>query len=152
MARKITISAIMAVALLAAAWGVLYVRNATPVVPTIGTEMAAEVDKPWVVKLHAQWCPVCMLTKGVWAKIEETYEDRVRFVVFDFTNEATTNASRVEAERLGLSSVFDEAGYATGPIIVLDGRTKEIRAWINGSLDVATYRAAVDEALESAGG
>lgn len=152
MARKIVVGALAAVVLLAAAWGVLYVRNTPPIVPTIATDTAAEIGEPWVVKLHAQWCPVCMLTKGVWAKVEDAYEGRVRFVVFDFTNEATTNASRAEAERLGLTRLFNEVGYATGPIIVLDSRTKDVRAWINGSLDVAAYRAAIDEALHAAGG
>lgn len=125
----------------------LYARNATPVVPGISSADAAVPGAPWVVKLHAQWCPVCMLTKGMWSEIEETYAGRVRFAVFDFTDEETTAASRAEAERLGLGAVFDAADSATGPILVLDGRTKEITAWIYGSRDFAEYRAAIDSAL-----
>jgi uncharacterized protein (UPF0333 family) len=79
----------------------LYARNATPTVPALATAEAAAPSASWVVKLHAQWCPVCMLTKA-------------------------------------------------GPILVLDGRSKSILAWINGSRDFADYRAAIDSALATA--
>jgi hypothetical protein len=67
--------------------------------------------------------------------------------VFDGTDEATTAATRAEAQRLGLGAFLEEAGFATGTIIVLDGRSKETLAWINGSRDFADYRAAIDSAL-----
>lgn len=128
----------------------LYLTNATPTVATISAADAAATDRPWVVKLHAQWCPVCMSTKRVWSEIEATYAGRVRLVVFDFTSEATTAASRAEAQRLGLTEFFDESGFVTGPIVVLDSSTREIRAWINGSRDFDEYRAAIDAALADA--
>ena len=91
-----------------------------------------------------------MLTKGMWSEIEQTYAGRVRLAVFDVTNEETSAASRAEAERLGLGYVFEEASFATGSILVLDGSSKKIVAWINGSRDFAEYRAAVDSALATA--
>jgi thiol-disulfide isomerase/thioredoxin len=148
--RKAVIAVVAVVAALVGTGAVLYARNATPVVPPIATAEAAALGSPWVVKLHAQWCPVCMLTKGMWSEIEHTYAGRVRLAVFDFTNEDTTAASRAEAERLGLEETFEDAGLATGPILVLDGRSKEVLAWINGSRDFADYRAAIDSALASA--
>jgi thiol-disulfide isomerase/thioredoxin len=128
----------------------LYLTNVTPKVPALSAAEAAATDRPWVVKLHAQWCPVCMLTKGVWASIEQTYTGRVRLVVFDFTDQETTAASRAEAARLGLTEFFAESGLATGPIVVLDSSTKEILAWINGSREFSEYSAAIDAALEDA--
>jgi thiol-disulfide isomerase/thioredoxin len=134
---------------LVATGAVLYARNTTPVVPPIAAAEAAAAGAPWVVKLHAQWCPVCMMTKGMWSEIETHYAGRVRRAVFDFTDEATTAATRAEAERLGLSAVLDEVGFATGPVVVLDGRTKEILAWLD-SRDFADYREAIDAALAAA--
>lgn len=148
--RKALVVTLAIVAVLIGAGALLYVRNATPLVPPIATADAAQAGAPWVVKLHAQWCPVCMLTKGMWSEIERAYAGRVRLAVFDFTDGETTAASRREAERLGLGAVFEEAGRATGPILVLDGRTKEIVAWINGSRDFAEYRTAIDSALAAA--
>ncbi len=150
--RRLLVFTLAAVVVLIGAGSFLYLRNATPVVPAIATAEASAPGSPWVVKLHAQWCPVCMLTKGMWSEIEQRYAGRVRLAVFDFTDEATTAATRAEAERLGLGHVLEEAGFATGTILVLDGRTKGIVAWISGRRDSAEYRAAIDAALAAAEG
>ena len=148
--RKILFYAVAIVALLAGVGTFLYARNATPTVPPITTAEATAAGAPWVIKLHAQWCPVCMLTKGMWSEIETTYADRVRLAVFDFTDVETMSASHAEAERLGLAAVFEEVRGSTGSIVVLDGRSREIAAWINGSRDFGEYRAAIDAALAAA--
>jgi thiol-disulfide isomerase/thioredoxin len=128
---------------------IAYRGNVAPTVPAVSAEEAAKTGKPYVVKLHAQWCPVCMLTKDVWSQIEKTYSGRVNLVVLDFTNDANSEASRAEATRLGLEQFFDEYSGATGTIVVLDGRTREVTASINGSRDFADYRTAIDAALRS---
>jgi len=144
--KTLLVVALLSVLLVAFA-GVMYVRNQTPAVPAISSAEAANPSKPYVVKLHARWCPVCMVTKAVWTQIEATYSTRVNLVVLDFTNQATTDASRAEAKRLGLETFFDANAGATGTIVVLDGRTKEVTASIHGSRDFAEYRAAIDAIL-----
>ena len=69
---------------------------------------------------------------------------------YDFTDAATTDASRAEAERLGLGKYFDEHSGWTGTISIVDGSTKEVAASIHGSRDFAEYRAAIDAALQNA--
>ena len=127
---------------------VLYMRNATPTVPAISAAEAAHPNKPYVVKLHARWCPICMLTKPVWSQVEATYSGRANLVVFDFTNQATTDVSKAEAKRLGLETFFDENAGWTGTIAILDGRSKEVSASIHGSRDFDEYRAAIDARLQ----
>jgi len=128
----------------------LYVTNATPHVPAVSPAEAARPTKPYVVKLHAQWCPICMMTKGVWASVQDTYAGRVNLVVFDFTNTDTTQRSQTEARRLGLESFFDEFSGVTGTVVVLDGSSKQVKSSIQGSRDFAQYRAAIDRALANA--
>ena len=147
--RKALVVTLAVVALLLGAGAVLYARNDAPVVPAIAAADAAAPGAPWVIKLHAQWCPVCMLTKGMWSEVERHYAGRVRFAVFDFTDEATTAATRMEAERLGLAAALDEVGFVTGPVVVLDGRTKNIVAWLDGR-DFTAYRDAIDSAIAAA--
>jgi thiol-disulfide isomerase/thioredoxin len=84
----------------------LYFWNATPAVPSVPAAEAVNPTRPYVVKLHAQWCPVCLTTTSIWSQIEAAYGNRVNLVVFDFTNEATTVASEAEARRLGLEQFF----------------------------------------------
>jgi thiol-disulfide isomerase/thioredoxin len=126
---------------------VLYVTNRAPSVPALTAREAAETDRPYLVKLHAQWCPVCMMTKDVWSELSVAYERRVRFAVFDFTNDTTTAASRVEAARLGLSAVFDEYVGETGTVLIVDGRSREVLDSVHGARELEPYHAAIDQAL-----
>lgn len=150
MIKRVLVVLFVLGAVLAAAGYAMYVGNPPPSVRPIAAADAAKAGKPYVVKMHAQWCPVCMVTKGVWSQIEQTYGTRVNLLVLDFTNDANTEASRAEAARLGLEKFFDEYSAATGTIVVLDGRTREVVASIKGSRDFADYRAAIDAALEQA--
>lgn len=147
MMKKTLIVAISVTLMLAAAGVMAYITNAAPTVQAISATEAAAAGKPYVVKLHAKWCPICMVTKGVWSQIDAAYAGRVNLLVLDFTNQANTDASRAEAARLGLDKFFDDYGGATGTIVVLDGRTKDVTASINGSRDFAEYRSAIDAAL-----
>jgi thiol-disulfide isomerase/thioredoxin len=147
MLRKALLALVVLTALLAGTGYSLYVTNVAPVVAPLSAEQAAN-GKPYVVKLHAQWCAVCMVTKKVWTEIEQTYAGRVNLLVLDFTTDANTQASRAEASRLGLDKFYEKFGGATGTVVVLDGR-KQVTASINGSRDFAEYRTAIDAALKS---
>jgi hypothetical protein len=126
----------------AVAW--LLVTNPAPVVPDSGDVPPAA---PVVVKLHARWCAICMATKGAWTEVQQAYAGRVRFVVFDFTSDTTTEVSRGQAARLGLEAVFNEYVGETGTVLVLDGTTRDVRHSLHGHRDSAQYRAAIDAVL-----
>ena len=126
----------------------LYITNAAPTPTAIGR--AHDPTRPYVVKLHAQWCPVCMATKSVWAQIESVYATRVNLVVFDFTSDATTETSRQKAKRLGLEAYFDDYVGATGTISVLAGGTRQEVTSIHGSRNFTDYRDAIEAALKDA--
>ena len=147
MIKKILLAvALLAVAVVAVA-SVMYVRNAAPTVPTISPVEAANPSRPYVVKLHAQSCPICMFTNTAWSQIAATFSGRATFVVFDFTNQATTETSRAKAKRLGLEKFFDENAGWTGTIAILDGRSKDVVKLIHGSRDFDEYRSAIDTTL-----
>lgn len=151
MKLKRTLGALCVAAFLLAGVGAfLFATNPTPSVAPISAEEAGRPGKPYVVKLHARWCPVCMLTKGVWAQVQETYAGRVHLLVLDFTNAETTARSRAEAQRLGLAAFFEEYAWATGRIVILDGQLKAVKADIKGDRNFETYRTAIDAALRGA--
>lgn len=148
MIKKTLIILASLAALLVASASALYLLNPTPIAQTISGDEAAASAKPYVVKIHARWCAVCMATKGMWSQIQDAYANRVHLLVLDVTNQETTDLSRAEAKRLGLEQFFDEYSGGTGTILVLDRRTKAVTASINGSRDFADYRVAIDAALE----
>jgi thiol-disulfide isomerase/thioredoxin len=126
----------------------MYFVNAAPVAPAISAAEASDPGRPFVVKLHSQWCHLCLITTQAWSQIEKEYAGRVNFLVLDFTDDQTTDASKAAAERVGLGRVFEESG-STGVVLVVDGRTKDVSASIAGSRNVAEYRAAIDNALSA---
>jgi hypothetical protein len=138
---------VAAIAGVAVAGAALIVTNPAPDVPVLSRAELAGPPRPFVIKLHARWCPVCMVTRDAWSTLRETYDGRVRFVVFDFTTAATTDASRAEAGRLGLDAVFEQYSGETGTVLVLEGGSKAVKHALHGTRDDAVYRAAVDGVL-----
>jgi hypothetical protein len=145
MIKKVLIIALSVTLVLVAVAVVMFTTNPAPKVDRISR---LESEKPCVVKLHARWCPVCALTRSVWSEIDSAYSSSVNLVVFDFTNGATTEASRTEAKRIGLDAFFEEHAGWTGAIAVLDGRTKKVLKVVEGRRPIAEYRAAIDSALK----
>lgn len=147
MIKKLLIgTAVALVAFIAGGW-LLYASNAPPATPPISTAAAADPNRPYIVKLHAQWCPICLVTKDVWSDLASEYAARANLVVFDFTDEASTSASEAEARRLGLGGFFAEHVGMSGAIAVLDGGSHELMALIGGNRSPAEYRAAIDASL-----
>jgi thiol-disulfide isomerase/thioredoxin len=146
MIKRIIVVSLALAAALAAGGFAMYYRNTAPVAPPISSAEASSPTRPFVVKLHARWCAVCMITTSVWSQIEKEYSGRVNLLVLDFTDDQTTEASRAAAERVGLGRVFEESG-STGVVLIVDGRTREVIASIAGSRDFDEYRTAIDAAL-----
>jgi thiol-disulfide isomerase/thioredoxin len=152
MLRKILIGTGVLIVVVAAGGYLLYVGNAAPAVAAVTPAQAADASRPFVVKLHAQWCPICLITKDVWYDLAGEYEGRANLVVFDFTDEASTAASRAEAERLGLGRFFAEYAGMSGAIAVIDGGSLATRAVLGGKLPPDDYRAAIEASLAAGGG
>jgi hypothetical protein len=145
--RKTIIGAGSVVAGLIALAGILYGANSPPAVPPVA---ASEVDvptKPFVVKLHARWCPVCMQTKDEWAQIAETYGSRANLFVFDSTSETTIAASQRQAAALGLDRILEDFHGASGMVLVINSGTREVQAILTGNQSFGSYQAAIDGAL-----
>ena len=124
---------------------------------TVGAQNAdgeggVAVTKPFVVKIHADWCGTCRMLEPTWSKIESEFGDRVHLVKLDVSDRAATEQSRAEAARLGLSGFFKEYGAATGTICVVDGETLEPVAIMRGETDLSKYREAVEKARATSSG
>ena len=150
MVKKILIGSGVVVAILATGGYLLYAGNVAPTVAAVSATAAADPSRPFIIKLHAQWCPICLVTKDVWSELAAQYEGQANLVVFDFTDEASTLASKAEANRLGLGAFFAEYEGMSGAIAVIDGGSRETRALITGNRAVDEYREAIDASLTTA--
>lgn len=149
MLRKFLTGVLVLLLLAVATGGFLFATNTPPEVAAVSAAEIADPSKPFVIKLHAQWCPVCMLTRGEWREIEAAYADRVNLVVFDSTMPSSIERSEAEAERLGLGAFLDSYHGATGMVVVVDGRTKEVLAELGGRHTFEEYALAIDATLNT---
>ena len=147
MIRKLLVTTGVLVLALVGTVAILYAANGAPSVTPIAAADASAATKPFVVKMHARWCPYCFLQKDEWSRIEQAYAGRVNFVVLDATNEAAIERSRVDAARLNMREFFEEYNSATGLVVVLDGRTKEVLAEVFGNAPFEEFQSAIDGAL-----
>jgi hypothetical protein len=145
--KGLVIAAVLGAATCLAGY-IAYRANVAPKVAVLSSVQVASNDRPYVIKMHAQWCPVCLMTRGVWSQIEKAYATEANLMVFDFTNRETTAATEAEAKRLGLEQLLNEYGGASGIVVVVHGRTKQVLASLDGRRDFAEYREAIDKALE----
>jgi thiol-disulfide isomerase/thioredoxin len=147
MLKKILIGTATLIAMLAVTVVILIASNAAPAVAVVSAAEAVDPSRPFVIKLHGQWCPVCLATKGVWNELADEYAGRANLGVFDFTDDASMAASDAEAKRLGLEGFFNEYAGMTGAIAVIDGGSRETRALIGGKHPTDEYRAAIEASL-----
>jgi thiol-disulfide isomerase/thioredoxin len=110
---------------------------------------ADEEARPYVVKVHADWCGTCRKIMPVWTRIEEEYGERVRLVVFDVTDRERLEVARRDAERDGLLEFFDAYKAKTGVIAVIDGATRQPIRVLKGETDFARYETEIERALGS---
>jgi thiol-disulfide isomerase/thioredoxin len=99
----------------------------------------ADASKPFLVKIHADWCGTCARMNPTFEALEQKLGDQTRIVVLDVTDKETVAASRSEADRLGIRTFFDQYKSRTGTVGVLRGDTRETVALLSGETDVARY-------------
>ena len=102
--------------------------------------------KPYVVKIHADWCGSCKALESVWQRIETDLADQATAVKLDVSDRVAYAESVAEAEHLGISDFFQEYRSRTGTIAVLECNTRQPVAILNGERDLEKYRAAIARA------
>jgi len=107
---------------------------------------AADASRPFVVKVHADWCGVCTALNSTWSELGSQLGDGARLVIFDVTDRESLRTSQAEAHRLGLDAFFAEYKSRTGTIAVLRGDTRGKIEVMKGVRNVARYEAAVARA------
>lgn len=107
---------------------------------------AGDAERPFLVKMHADWCGTCTALEPTWAALESAHGAKLRMVTFDVTDRARLTASRAEAEKLGLLSFFEGHRGRTGLIALLDAKGEPIELF-HGVRDPAAYEPALIAAV-----
>jgi len=104
---------------------------------------ADDASKPFVVKIHADWCGTCSRLEATLEALRERTGDDVRIVVLDVTDRESLARATAEADRLRIRAFFDAYKSKTGTVGILDGVTRKPVSVLMGETDVAKYEAAL---------
>ena len=107
---------------------------------------ASDATKPFVVKIHADWCGTCRALEGPLQELQARQGDALRFVLLDVTDGDATAAATAEADRLGIRTFFDEHKGKTGTVGVLSGSDRAVVGVFKGELDPAAYESLLERA------
>ncbi len=104
---------------------------------------ADDASKPFVVKIHADWCGTCQKLNATLEDLRQRTGDDARIVVLDVTDRESLARATAEADRLRIRAFFDAYKSKTGTVGILDGVTREPVSVLKGETDVAKYEAAL---------
>jgi thiol-disulfide isomerase/thioredoxin len=104
---------------------------------------ADDASKPFVVKIHADWCGTCQKLNPTLEALRQRTGDDARIVVLDVTDRESLARATAEADRLRVRAFFDADKSKTGTVGILDGVTREVVSVLKGETDVAKYEAAL---------
>ena len=108
--------------------------------------MKKEDLRPIVAVIRADWCPYCKKVEPVISALMTDYSEKLRFVVFDVTNETTTAKAMKQAKELGLGDFFKDFKGKTSAVAVLKDKKVVYKTSNNGKR--ADYEKAFDQALK----
>ncbi len=108
-------------------------------------------NKPLVVVVYADWCPLCQKLKPALALINEKYAGKIRFVRLDVTSEETTAKSKQQAQSLGLEQFFEKNHERTSLVVIQDPSGHEVFRAVH-DYDFKHYATVLDQQLRAAQG
>ena len=91
---------------------------------------AQDAKKPelLIVKFHADWCGSCKAIGPALEDLTNKLDGKATlFVELDFTNNSTKHQAQLMATALGIEKIL-EKNNGTGFILVIDSKTKEVKA------------------------
>jgi thiol-disulfide isomerase/thioredoxin len=117
-------------------------------IATADTALAKQLQgKPVVVDIYASWCPGCKNIAPTLSQLKQQYGTKTNFVVFDVSNNKTTQASIKKAANLGLTNFFNANRSKTSTVAIIDPATGKVVKQFENNPELSDYTAALDLAI-----
>ncbi len=114
----------------------------------LSTQIEAKTvkKKPTVVVIRADWCRACQKVEPIMKSLMKDYGSKMKFVMFDVTDEAAEAKSLKRAKAMGLGSFFSANKKKTSTVAVFNGRSKVFQTRMN--YNRSAYVKAFNKALK----
>ena len=106
-------------------------------------------SRPYVVKIHAEWCGICKAIEPTWQRLRSDVGDRATLVTLDVTDRGSVEAAMARAKELGISDFFNEYRRQTGTVAVIDCETLKPVSILRAEHDLSKYQEAIAKARSS---
>lgn len=116
--------------------------------PTLTTEQEAnEPPQLMVVKFHADWCGSCRALGPAITDLSNKLDgESVLFTELDFTNLTRKHQTLLLASALGIAEIVEQ-NKGTGFILVIDSKTKEVKAKLTKTQSVKEMSKIISDIL-----
>jgi thiol-disulfide isomerase/thioredoxin len=113
-----------------------------------GTRLSQQLQgKPVVVKIHADQCSACRTIAPIIREMQQKYNGRANFVVFDITNQSTIKASQARAKELGLDGFFAANKTRNATVAIINPANGQVLDEFTKNTNRADYTKAIDSAI-----
>ncbi len=102
--------------------------------------------RPTVAIIRADWCSACKKVEPIIDDLKQQYADKFNYVIFDVSNDETTERAAKSAKALGLSGFFEANKKSTSTIGVFKNKCQVFITTHNPKR--ADYVRAFDKALK----
>lgn len=107
-------------------WMGMFAVLLSMVLPALSAAPATEDStKPLAVWFFADWCTNCRLIAPNYEAARAGFEDRIRFVKLDLTDDSARARSRATAAALGFPALY-YSNQATGWVALLDAKRRQV--------------------------
>ncbi|MBD2308360.1 thioredoxin family protein [Chroococcidiopsis sp. FACHB-1243] len=104
--------------------------------------------KPTVVKIYADWCPACQRLQPITNSLQQEFNGKANFVVFDVTDRATSQAATEKARQLGLSDFLAAHRAQTSTVSIINPSNGQVLTQFRYNFDRQDYVDGIERAVE----
>lgn len=108
-----------------------------------------EKAMPIVAVVKASWCPACKKIEPTMMGLMKDYMTKATWVVFDVSTKESAEASRKQAEKLGLKDFFAQYGAKTSTVAIIDPHSKKLLKVFMAEGDRSKYVQAIEQAQKT---
>ncbi|NJL38899.1 MAG: thioredoxin family protein [Leptolyngbyaceae cyanobacterium RM2_2_4] len=114
--------------------------------------LAAELQgRPTIVKIYADWCPACQRLRPVTNELQQQFDGKANFVIFDVTNRETTQAAEARARELGLSNFLASHRAQTSTVAIINPGNGQTLTQFRYNFNQQDYVNGINRAIERVG-
>lgn len=103
--------------------------------------------RPTVVKIYADWCPACQRLRPTTQALQQQFNGRANFIIFDVSDRGSTREAEARARQLGLTDFLNRHRTQTSTVAIINPSNGQIFSQFRYNFDQQDYVNAINRAI-----